>query len=352
VAGTRNNPNLKPERTKSFETGLEMSFIDGRVGFDVTYYRSNTVDQIIPVSVSTATGYNAKYINAGNVQNEGIEVSAFGTPVKTDNFTWNVNVNWTRNRNLVKELFEIENLQLGTMQGGVSLNAALGEPYGTIRGSNFVYHENGQRIVDESGYYKVSTSSNDIIGNVNPDWIGGINNTLKFKSFSLGFLVDVKRGGDIFSLDMYYGLATGLFPETAGVNEEGVSVRTSVDDGGGVILPGVKEDGSPNDVRVSAVNYGLFGYVRNPAAAFVYDASYVKLREASLTYSFPTNIIERLGPVRGIDVSLTGRNLWIIHKNLPYADPEDNLSSGNIQGYQVGSYPMTRNIGFNVRLRF
>jgi TonB-linked SusC/RagA family outer membrane protein len=352
VSGTRNNPNLKPERTKSFETGLEMSFIDGRVGFDVTYYIQNTVDQILPVSVSTATGYNSKYINAGDVQNQGVEVSAFGTPVKSDNFSWTMNVNWTRNRNKVKELFEIENLQLGTMQGGVSLNAALGQPYGTIRGSDYVYNENGDRVIDANGYYKISTSSNEIIGNVNPDWIGGVNNTFKFKNISLSFLVDVKRGGDVFSLDMYYGLATGLYPETAGNNENGIPVRSPKSEGGGVILPGVKEDGTPNDVRVSAVNYGLFGYVRNPAAAFVYDASYVKLREVNLTYSLPSHIVDRLKPFRGIDFSLMGRNLWIIYKNLPYADPEDNMSSGNIQGYQVGSYPMTRNVGFNIKLRF
>jgi TonB-linked SusC/RagA family outer membrane protein len=352
LPGTRNNPDLRPERTKSYEAGLEMNFFDNRVGFDLTFYRQNTVDQIIPVSISTATGYNAKYINAGNVQNEGIELTLTGSPIKTQNFDWTVNVNWTRNRNEVKELFGIENLQLGAFQGGVSINAALGQPYGTIRGSNYIYHENGQRLVDEEGYYQISTTSNEVIGNVNPDWIAGINNTFRFRNLSLGFLVDVKQGGDVFSLDMYYGLATGLYPETAGNNELGMPVRSSTDDNGGVILEGVNEDGTPNQERVSAEEYGLFGYVSNPAAAFVYDASYVKLREANLTFSFPASTIQRLKPLTGLDISLIGRNLWIIHKNLPYADPEDNLSSGNIQGYQVGSYPMFRNLGINVRARF
>jgi TonB-linked SusC/RagA family outer membrane protein len=352
VTGIRNNANLKPERTKSYEAGVEMNFYDNRFGFDFTVYRQNTVDQIIPVSISVATGYNAKYINAGNVQNQGIELSLFGSPIKTTNLTWTMNINWTRNRNEVKELFGIENLQLGAFQGGVSINAALGEPYGTIRGSNFVFDENGNRLVDETGHYLITTTSNEIIGNVNPDWIGGINNTFKFKNFSVGFLVDMKRGGDIFSLDMYYGLATGLYKETAGNNELGNPVRSPVDEGGGVILPGAKEDGSPNDIRVSAEEYGLFGYLSNPAAAFVYDASYVKLREATITFSLPLNTIARLRPLTGVDISLVGRNLWLIYKNLPYADPEDNLSSGNIQGYQVGSYPLFRTIGLNVRARF
>jgi TonB-linked SusC/RagA family outer membrane protein len=352
VTGTRNNADLKPERTKSYEAGLEMNFFDNRFGFDFTLYRQNTVDQIIPVSISVATGYNAKYINAGDVQNQGIELSLFGSPIKTTNLTWTMNINWTRNRNEVKELFGIENLQLGSFQGGVSINAALGQPYGTIRGSNFVFDENGNRLVDETGHYQVTTTSNEIIGNVNPDWIGGINNTFKFKNFSVGFLVDMKRGGDVFSLDMYYGLATGLFEETAGDNELGNPVRSPVAEGGGVILPGAKEDGSPNDIRVSAEEYGLFGYLSNPAAAFVYDASYVKLREATITFSLPSNTIARLRPLNGVDISLVGRNLWLIYKNLPYADPEDNLSSGNIQGYQVGSYPLFRTIGLNVRARF
>jgi len=118
------------------------------------------------------------------------------------------------------------------------------------------------------------------------------------------------------------------------------------------MLDGVKEDGTPNDIAVSAEDYGLFGYVYNPAKAFVYDASFVKLREANITFSLPARIMESIRPHTGIDISLIGRNLWIIHKNLPYADPEDNLSSGNIQGYQVGAYPLFRTMGFNIRARF
>jgi len=117
-------------------------------------------------------------------------------------------------------------------------------------------------------------------------------------------------------------------------------------------MPGVFADGKPNNVRVSNSDYGTFGYVYNPAAAFVYDASYVKLREAVLTYTLPKNLVSRLNPFKGIDLSLIGRNLWIIHKNLPYSDPEEIISSGNLQGYQSGAYPTTRTLAFNLRLRF
>jgi TonB-linked SusC/RagA family outer membrane protein len=352
VPGIKNNPELRPERTKSLEAGLEMAFFKNRLGFDITAYKQNTVDQILPVSISRTTGYNSKYVNAGNVENKGIELVLYGTPVRTKNFSWTITVNWTKNQNLVKELFEIDNLQLGTFQGGVSINAALGEPYGTIRGRNFVYDDQGRKVVGSDGYYLQSATSNEIIGNSNPDWIGGVNNTFRLGSLSFGFLIDVRHGGDVFSLDQYYGRATGMSPETAGLNDLGNPVRDAIADGGGVILPGVTEDGKENTTRVEANEYGLFGYVHTPAAGFVYDASYVKLREATLTWPLPKSILGNSQMIKGIDLQLIGRNLWIIHKNLPYADPEDNMSSGNLQGYQGGSYPTTRSVGFNLRFRF
>ncbi|WP_295116742.1 SusC/RagA family TonB-linked outer membrane protein [uncultured Chitinophaga sp.] len=348
----KNNPELKPERTKSFEAGLEMAFFDNRYGFDVTYYRQNSTDQIFPVTISSASGYESKFVNAGDVENKGVEISAYATPIKTADFSWTLNLNWSRNRNKVLSLFEdSKNLQLASFPGGVTLNAALDEPYGTIRGRNFVYNDKGQKLVDDNGFYQRTSGANEIIGNVNPDWIGGIGTTIRYKGISLGALVDVRKGGDVFSLDMYYGLATGLLAETAGNNELGKPIRSAAADDGGIIFPGYTEDGKANDKRVT-VGYGTLGYSRNPTAAFVYDASYVKLRELSLTYTFPQSIMARIKVIKGIDLSVLGRNLWIIHKNLPYADPEDNLGSGNYQGYQVGSYPTTRNIGFNLKLRF
>ncbi len=352
VSTTKNNPNLVPERTKSYEIGLDMSFLRNRLGFDVSYYNAKTVNQILPVTVSRATGYNSTFVNAGSVENKGIEVSLFATPVLTKDFSWNVNLNWSRNRNKVIELAAGNtNLLLATFQGGVSINAAVGEPYGTIRGSNFVY-TNGQRTVKANGRYLLSSTSNEIIGNANPDWIGGIQNSFKYKNIALSFLVDVRQGGQLFSLDMYYGLATGLYPETAGLNDLGKPLRNDLANGGGIIREGVTADGKPNTNRVSAVNFGAYGYRYSPAAGFVYDASYVKLREVNITYSLPQHMMAKLAPFKGIDFSLVGRNLWIINKKLPYADPEETISSGNLQGYQGGAYPTTRNIGFNIKLRF
>jgi len=355
VTGTKNNPDLRPERTRSAEVGLEASFLKNRVGFDVSYYNARSIDQILPVIVSTATGYNSKFLNSGTVENKGIELSLYGAPVNAKNFSWNINVNFARNRNKVVKLFEgAQNLVLADFQGGVSLNATLGQPYGTIRGSNFVYTNDSkgtpQRTVSQStGRYLISPTSNEVIGNANPDWTGGISNSIRFKDFTFAFLIDTRQGGDIFTLDLYYGFGTGLYPETVQLNDLGNPSRNTLANGGGIIFPGVAPDGSTNTKRRSNTE-GTLGY-RLPDAAFIYDASYVKLREASISYSLPKNFVGRLRYFKGIDLSLVGRNLWIISKSLPYADPEESISSGNLQGYQSGAYPTTRTFTFNVRLR-
>lgn len=353
VGNSKQNPNLKPERTKSFEAGLEMAFFDSRLGFDASYYQTRSFDQIMAVSVSTATGYGFQFVNAGSIENKGFEVSLYGVPVRTDDFSWTINANFSRNRNKVVDLYdENTNLMIGSFQGGVTLNATLGQPYGTFRGVNYVY-ENGQKVVGSDGYY-LSSGPDEVMGNVNPDWTGGIQNEFRYKDFALNFLIDIKHGGDVWSLDHYYGMSTGLYPETAGLNDLGNPSRLPISQGGGVILPGVKEDGTPNDIRVENYDSNVtpYGYANNPTAVGIFDGSYVKLREASLTYSLPSAWLEGTKAIKGIDVSVVGRNLWIISKNLPYADPEAGLSSGNIQGYQSGAYPTVRSVGFNVRFKF
>ena len=351
VPGTQNNPGLKPEQTISKEIGLEMAFMQNRFGFDLTYYHTNTLDQILPAAVSTATGYNSTFVNAGNIENKGFEVSVYANPIKTPDFSWNVNVNFTRNRNKVLSLYnESQNLQLASFQGGVTLNATVGEPYGILKGRTWKF-VNGEKLVKANGYYDMTTTTTNNIGNVNPDWIGGVNNSFRYKNVTFSFLIDVKAGGSIFSLDQYYGAATGVLAESALLNDLGKPSRNDLADGGGVIVPGVLADGSKNNIRVGN-DYGIFGYYRNPQHAFIYDASFVKLREANLTYSLPRAIVAKLGGVKGVDLSVFGRNLWLIHKNIPYSDPEENLSAGNLQGYQSGAYPTTRSVGFNVKLLF
>ncbi|WP_459209509.1 SusC/RagA family TonB-linked outer membrane protein [Aquimarina rhabdastrellae] len=359
IKGTKNNPDLKSERTASIEAGLEMAFLKNkRVGFDLSYYKNNTDNQIIPLRVSTATGYNFKLINAGEIENRGIELSLFGKVIDNSNFKWNINLNWSKNTNEVLSLYtdangnQITNYQLGSFQGGVTINATVGQPYGTIQGTDFTYI-NGQRVVDPSnGQYIRSSTSDKVIGNINPDWNGGINNKFTYKDISFSFLIDIQKGGSIFSLDQYYGLATGLYEETAFINDLGNPVRNTIADGGGFINPGVNPDGSVNTSRIRADRFGAWGYRRGlPNSAFVYDASYVKLREVVLSYNLPQKLLAKTF-VKNANFSIVGSNLWIIDKNLPHADPESGLGSGNLQGYSIGSLPSTRDFAFNLKLQF
>ena len=354
VSGTKNNPDLKAVKTNTQEIGIEMQFFNRRLGFDVSAYKNVNNGEAFQVPYSTSTGNSSRYINAATVENKGIEVQFNATPIKTKDFSWEVFVNWSKNQNKVTKLADgIENLRLNSFQGGVTLNASVGEPYGVLKGTDYTYL-NGQKIVGANGYYVRNTSANNVIGDVNPDWIGGIRNKFTYKNFSMGFLIDMKKGGDIFSLDQSYGLATGLYDVTAGNNELGNPIRNSVANGGGVILPGVKADGTPNTTRTSSPDYygGISGYRREPNKAFVYDASFVKLREVNITYNLPSSIVSRM-KLTEMKFSIVGSNLWIISKNLPYADPESGLSaSASSSGYSIGSLPTTRNIGCNVTFKF
>jgi len=353
-SSTLRNPDLKPETTTSYEAGLEMAFVRNRFGLDLAWYKTNSVDQILDVAVSTSTGYSFKFVNSGEIENRGLEVSLFGSPIRTENFEWKIRANWSKNESEVLSLFEgVDNFEISSSQTGITFNATKGRPYGTLRGSNYVYHENGQPIVDQENGAYLKSELNEEIGDTNPDWIGGVTNTIDYGNLSFRFLIDVRKGGDIYTVDHYYGFGTGLYPETVGTNRLGNPIRNALEDGGGIVFPGVAPDGTPNtvlaDVSDAVFSGGLFGDM--PQARFVYDGSYVKLREVALTYNFPTAFIDRLG-VAGLSLALTGNNLWIIDKNIPYSDPEAGFSAGNTQGIQIGAYPTTKTYGLNLKMEF
>jgi TonB-linked SusC/RagA family outer membrane protein len=360
-----NNQHLVPEENKSYEVGLEASFLNSRIGFDVTYYHAREINQIMPVNVSNASGYSQFFVNGGAVQNQGVELTVNATPVSTRDFSWNITVNWSKNVNKILSLYSGQGAyEIASYGFNTQLVAEVGKSYGIIRGSDYQY-KNGQRLIDSNGYYAKNSNPLSDIGNTNPDWYGGITNSLRYKDWTFSFLVDVRQGGKVYSLDMDFGDYSGLYPETAGKNNLGNPVRSSLSSGGGLLLKGVTSDGKPNTKLIDAsdINQGLFpfsSYNNFADASYVYDASYVKLREVALTYSIPKKALAGLSFVKGIDIALTGRNLWIIHKNLPYADPEQgyaSLGSGTgvqnaSQGFQVGVYPSVRTFGLTAKLKF
>ena len=205
VNSTKNNSELLPESTVSTELGLEVRFLKSRIRLDMSVYKTNTKDQIIPVAISTATGYSSKFVNAGEIENKGVELALSGTIIKSTDFDWDINVNWAKNKSKVVSLFEgATNLQLGSVSG-VTINATIGEAYGTIQGTDFIYLD-GKRVINQSnGEYARTTTSNSVIGNVTPDWNGGITNTLRYKNINFSFLIDMQTGGDVYSRDIAVG---------------------------------------------------------------------------------------------------------------------------------------------------
>jgi len=349
-----NNSNLQAELSNEIELGLEMAMFKNRLGLDVSVYDKTSEDLITPVTISAATGYTGQWLNAGEIQNKGIEATVWGSVVKNQDWEWRIDVNYSKNESEVLSLPSgLDNLLLASVQGGVSINATVGEPYGMIQGTDFTYADNGGRIVSQtSGRYVASSSSTENLGSYQANFRGGINNRVTWKNLSFSFLVDMQDGGSVFSLDTWYGYGTGTFDRTVGLNDLGNPKRLPIDQGGGIINEGVAPDGTPNTTRARydfyANSEGWAG--GTPNALHVYDASFVKLREMSLSYKLNSDVFR--GKIQAMTFTAIGRNLHIFSKNTPYSDPEAGLSSGNVQGYQSGVYPTTRDVGFSVKIEF
>jgi TonB-linked SusC/RagA family outer membrane protein len=359
---SKKEPNLKPEITTSQEVGLDLRLFKNRVRIDFALYDKISKNQIIPLTVSPSTGYTSKYINAGRLQNQGAELLLGLTPVKTQNFTWDVTVNWSKNTNKVLELLQsngdtITNYRVANAPFAVSLNATVGEPFGTIRGRDGYRDASGNLLVDASGNYMVDPTLRTL-GSIQPKWTGGINNSFSYKGFQLGFLIDMKMGGSLFSTTDMFGKYSGLLAETAegDIRENGKALsgmKAKVDAAGALVLEnGVPvSSGVANDKKIDAIAYfqDNGGYAVHSLGVF--DASFVKLREVRIGYDLPARWLSR-AKVKGVNVALVGRNVAILHKNTPHLDPDQAISSGNIQGLEGAQLPSTRTIGFNVGIKF
>jgi TonB-linked SusC/RagA family outer membrane protein len=339
MPAVRGEEGIKPEIKTTKEIGLEMNFFKNRFGFDVTYYDVKSTDLIIPLPIDPATGYGFKTINAGEMTNKGIEAMVNITPIKTSDFSWDFTWNFTRNRNKLVDLQgSLQNYILTTAPFRVQLAAQVGYSYGVILGTDFVYDAAGNKVVDATGRYKASEIKP--LGSVLPDYNMGFRNSFKYKSFGLSFLIDVQQGGKYFSTTHMWGMSSGMLEESAlGGNREA-----------GITLPGVKEDGTPNDIHLDATTWGKSFY-NTVDAQNVFDASYIKLRDVTLSYDLPKSFIGN--SLQGIRVSAFARNLFAWNLANKGIDPENtSYGSGNIQGIEGGSLPSTRVYGVNVNFKF
>ncbi|MBS1659056.1 MAG: SusC/RagA family TonB-linked outer membrane protein [Bacteroidetes bacterium] len=354
-SATLGNPNLKPEKVTSWEVGADLRFVNNKIGLDVTYYESKSEDQIVPAPIAGSTGFQQQYLNSGSIKNSGFEVALNLTPVKTKDWKWDIGVNWSTNKSEVLSLAEgVDILFLGGFEGS-AIYAVQGQPYGTIYGGRWLRDASGAIVIGQDGY-PIPDAQIGVIGDVNPDWISGINTTVSWKGLSLYALFDIRQGGDIWNGTRgaltFFGRTDNTLDRGTTTTFEG---NVGVFDQDGNLL--YDANGFPQtegkNTTVATLdqawyqgNGGGFGPVTEQ---FIEDGSYVKLKEVSLTYSISPKALERT-PIAGLDISLIGRNLWL-QTDYKGVDPETSLTgANNSQGMDYFNMPGTRSYGLNVRL--
>ncbi|MBI4645405.1 MAG: TonB-dependent receptor, partial [Bacteroidia bacterium] len=333
------NAKLKPQFVSSYEVGSDIRLFVNRVHLDITYYRSSAKDQIISVPISPSTGYTSMKINAGRIDNNGIEVFLTVSPLKSeDGFNWDLTLNFAKNNNKVVELAEdIERYELGGYWS-MDVMAIPGEKYGCLYGYDFKRDPDGNII-----FYDGLPAQGDlkILGSYMPDWTGGIYNEFGYKGISASVLVDIRQGGELYSMTTTWGRYAGVLEETLIGREGGIvgdGVKEVVDAQGNITYV-------TNDVVVSAEDFNKSCYVNDVAYPSVFDASFIKLREVKLGYTFKK--INKL-PFNNLNISVVGRNLAILKKSVPHIDPETAFSNTNVQGLEFGQLPSVRSFGFSI----
>ena len=345
IPNSQNNPNLRPEKTSSWEAGLELNLFLDRVRFDFTYYNSTTEDLIFNVPVSAASGYSSAVLNAGKTNNKGVELSLAATVAQTDDLRWDIGANFAKNVNELVELADgIENIRY-TSLFGVSLEARPGQPLGTFYGYDYQYDDAGNKLVGDNGFY-LRTDEVVPLGTILPNFTGGVYTTLDYKNLSFYALVDFQDGGSLHSYSNQWGKYSGTLEGTV-FDEDGNDMRAA--DYAGVVVEGVNATtGEANTVAVNPQSHFFLnqGYIIH--AADQYDASFVKLREMRLDYSLPGDMVDGT-PFSNVSIGVFGRNLAILHKNVPHIDPEVATSASNVQGFEGGQLPAERTIGVNLK---
>ncbi len=347
-AGTKVPVNLIPEKTKSWEAGGQIHFLDNRLGIDFTYYKSNTYNQLITITSPPTSGFGSGRINCGNIENRGIEFMIFAIPVKRQDFNWNIDFNFAMNDNKVIELSKTLNkYQISSPNLSIGETwAIVGKPFGEIFTKGFVRNDAGQVIVDALGMPKVDSKANLYLGNFNYDWRSGITNTMQYKNWYLSFLIDLNWGGVRQSATEAMMMACGTSTESLEGRETGIvfdGVQEIVDTQGNKTY-------TPNTVNISAQAYAqLVGGRISFGAGEPYNrkADNSRLRELSFGYSIPlkSNIIKSLR------ISAIGRNLFYIYNGCKWFDPDVTYDvDRNGQGAESAFLPGSRTLGFNIRM--
>ncbi len=337
----QSNPNLTPEEVVGIEVGMDAKFFGNRLRLSATYYEQKSSDLLLPLQVTPATGTTSAWNNVADMTNEGVEIQLGGTILKSQDFQFDIDLNWAKNNNEVTDLGGLDTYILGG-QWGLTLEAKPGSPYGDLVGRDFLRAPDGQ-VVYANGLPIIDPTQR-VLGNIAPDWTGGANFSIRYKNLAFSALVDAKWGGDVHSMTYSWGRYAGTLSESL-IGREG-----------GLVGNGVMSDGSggyvPNNVVVAAKTFNQAAYSNSVESSAIFDASYVKLRAVTLGYTLPSRFFQN-SVIESLKFSLVGRNLALLYKKAPHIDPETGFSSANgEQGQEFGQYPSARNIGFNVNLKF
>ncbi len=368
---------MKPEKTYSWEFGLELKAFNGRVGMDFAYFNNETRNQILSLDIPISTGAKKLKTNAGTVGNHGIEIQLTGTPIQTKDFSWDATVNVSYTQNKLKSFIEgLDVYNIGSPWSAANFVAEPGHATYTVMMRKWKRDSKGRMIVKDGAY--VQESDYTYAGEAMPKWLGGFSTTLRYKDFSLTANLDAQFGGKIISFTNNYlnssgagkGSLFGRDEEYGGLAyyiEKGTNKKIRLDshtaqvpatslDGrlyhDGIIAKGVKEDGTENDVIVAAESYYNSRYNLAGSEDNLFDNTYIKFREISLSYQVPKSIYSKIG-AQGLTLSLIGSNLFYIYKNLPNVSPEATLGTTGTNNFvEYTAYPNMRSFGFSIKARF
>ncbi|MFY8019830.1 MAG: SusC/RagA family TonB-linked outer membrane protein [Bacteroidia bacterium] len=344
-SSTLGNPNLKPERNTGREFGLDLRFLDGRLGFDFTYYKQVSSDLLVYRPVAPSSGFSQSYENLGEMENTGIELMVNATPIKKKDFQWDLTLNFTRARNKVLKLAEgVKELSLEAGFASMGSYAIVDEPYGVFYGTKWARNSSGQLIIGANGLPTVDPVRGNL-GNPYPDWFAGLRNTFTYKNVSLTCLFDIRQGGKIWN-------GTWARLQQIGQTEESGEGREKA-----YVIEGVKaSDGSANDIVISAYNYfrtfkGDGGNYASENA--MQDGSWIRLRDLGLNYRFTTLPASVSKYVKGLEIGVVGRNLWL-KTDYTGVDPETSLTGAgsNIGGWDYFNNPSTKSYTFSLKANF
>jgi TonB-linked SusC/RagA family outer membrane protein len=385
LPGSYGNESIRPEQKYEYEIGLESRFFKNRLGFEVSYYNNRIVDQILNTTLPQSVGATSMLANVGELKNYGLELSLNGTPIQTNDFRWDLRFNYAFNRNEVVKLNDGADFMRneGPDDGGngmVHVRSVVGRPMGDI----YTYIPktlNGKQIVSADGVSYVLDQSNRVcVGNVMPDAIGGIGSTLSYKSFALDFLLDFRLGGKIMSWGHKYSMVRGTNPESLNYRDEAhgglayyfednkmeyseIKAAKHSDSQGpngekilhdGIILDGVDDSGQANNkiIPVSSYYGAMYGWGGGDMRHGIFDNSYMKMREISLSYQLPSSIYSKIG-CRSLSISVFGRNLFYVFKNIPMLDAEATDGTSWVrQSWINGTTATTRTFGLSLRASF